>query len=208
MRTQTLRRSIGLAALFLSIASASATPLSIVMNAGTVIPVTLDQALSSDHSMKGDTFTATIRSRYLGMPEGTRVEGIVRAAVVKTNDRPGALVLDFVRVVTPNGSRTTIDGSPVGLDSKSVTTNRDGRLVAKSGTKNKRLTYVGYGAGAGALVSLLGGGKNFLQNTVIGGGLGYLVGALEKGGSKQTNNVTLKEGSTLGVVLHNSATLR
>jgi len=188
--------------------SAVASPAGVVLSSGTVVPVRLDQNLSSEHSMKGDTFTATVRSGYLGLPEGTRVQGVVRSAVVKTKKKPGVLVLEFTRILSPNGNRTNIDGSPVGLDSKSVTTGAKGRIVAKSGVKNKRLTYVGYGAGAGALVALLGGGKRILEDAAIGAALGYLVGSLEKGGNKRPNNVTLKEGTSMGVLLHKKTTVR
>jgi hypothetical protein len=108
----------------------------------------------------------------------------------------------------PGGKKTNIDGSPVGLDSKSVSTDSNGRIVAKPGAKDKRLTYVGYGAGAGALVSILGGGHRIVEDAAIGGALGYLAGALDKSGSKQKNNVLLTKGTGIGVVLHRETTVR
>lgn len=192
----------------LGIGSASALASRVVLDAGTVVPITLDQNLSSDHSVKGDTFTATVKRGYMGLPDGTRIEGVVRNAVAKRGDKPGVLVLDFTRIVATGGRGEAIDGTPVGLDSKSVTTGKNGRIVAKAGTQSKRLTYVGYGAGAGALIALLGGGKGIIQDTAIGAGLGYLAGALEKGGQKNPNNVLLKKGSSMGVLLHDTVTTR
>jgi hypothetical protein len=180
----------------------------VALKTGTVLPVTLDRDLSSDHSRKGDTFTATVRSGYLGLPEGTQLKGIVRNAIVKTGDKPGVLVLEFTRIMPPDANSTAIDGSPVSLDSKSTTTGRDGRIVAKPGVKNKRLTYVGYGAGAGLLLSLLDGGKNTVRNTVLGAAAGYVIGALDKGGQKQPNNVQLKSGLAMGVLLHAPVAVR
>jgi hypothetical protein len=209
MRTLITKSIAGLAVVsMIAVASAFAPPVRVTLGVGSVIPVTLDQNLSSDHSMKGDTFTATVKSGYAGLPNGTRVEGIVRNAVLKTKTKPGVLVLEFTRIISPNQAGTAIDGSPVGLDSKSVSTGSNGRLTARNGVKNKRLTYVGYGAGAGALYSLLGGGKRIVQDTVIGAALGYLGGSLEKGGQNKVNNVLLKSGNAMGVLLHKSAIVR
>lgn len=179
----------------------------LTLRAGNVVPVSLDNRLSSDHSMQGDRFTATVRSGYLNLPEGTRIEGVVRRAVPKSGNRPGVLVLAFTGMTLENGRHYTIDGTPTNLDPKSVTT-KNGRLVAKAGTSNKRLTYVGYGAGAGVLYSVLTGGKNILTNTLLGAGLGYLGGSLEKGSKNQKNNVKLNEGSKMGVLLHKARTVR
>jgi hypothetical protein len=199
---------VGLMVSLLTLGNVNALASRVALRAGTVLPVRLDSNLSSDNSMRGDTFTATVRSGYYGLPEGTKVDGVVRRVSPRTSNKAGFLVLGFTAIVLPNGRRTIIDGSPVNLDSKSVTTSANGRMVAKSGAKNQRLTYVGYGAGAGALVSVIDGGRNFLKDTAIGAGLGYLGGALEKGRSTQKNNVLLKGGTSLGVLLHQSKTIR
>ena len=209
MRTRINQRMARLALLATLATSTTITlAATVVFESGSVIPVRLDQNLSSDHSRSGDTFWVTVRSGYMGLPIGTRVQGVVRRAIVKTKDKPGVLLLEFNRIVLPNGRRTTIDGTPVGLDSKSVSTGKNGRLVAQSGVKNKRLTYVGYGAGAGALVALLGGSNRVVETTAIGAALGYLAGALEKGGQKQKNNVLLAKGTSLGVLLQTTSTVR
>jgi hypothetical protein len=175
---------------------------------GTVVPVKLDQQLTSDHSRRGDTFTATVRSGYLGLAEGTRLKGIVRSARAKSGSKPGTLVLEFTGIVPPGGRSTTIDGSPVSLDSKTVSTSGSGRIVAKPGVNNKRMTYVGYGAGAGVLVSVLDGGKNLLRNAALGAGLGYLAASADKKDQNRANNVLLKSGLAMGVLLHKPATVR
>ncbi len=174
------------------------------LSRGTVIPVTLSQNLSSDHSLPGDTFTCNVRTNYLGLPSGTRVRGLVSKATPKSGNQPGTLSLQFTKLVLPSGRSYDIDGSPMGLDSKSVKTGGNGRLVAKNGSGNQRLTYVGYGAGAGLALSLLGNGHRKLENTVIGAGLGYLAGSLLKNDKKKTNNVLLKSGSSLGVMVGRS----
>jgi len=183
----------------------------VTLDAGTVIPVRLNDTISSNDSQKGDTFTTTIKtsdsnnsdngysySDYGSLPVGTKIEGVVRMARAKNDKDPGVLDLEFRRLRLPNGRSYAIEGSLIGLDNKSVTRTANGRLVAKPNHKNDRLTYVGYGAGAGLLVGLLT--KHTLEDTLIGGGLGYLFGALQKGHS-DARDVVLKPGTELGVRL-------
>lgn len=172
------------------VAMAQFRPNSAYLDAGTVIPVTLDSQLSSRDSRPGDTFTAAIRtdnnSAY-NMPSDAEVEGVVRSVQpYQDSKHPGTLDLDFRRIRFSDGRSIPIQASLIGLDSKSVE-KRNGRLVAKSGHANDRLTYVGYGAGAGLLVSLFT--KGTLRDTLIGGGLGYLFGSLQKGNNAR--DVTL-----------------
>jgi len=210
------RRTLGLAALAATMTwgttlSALAQPIvpAITLDAGSVLPVKLDDELSSNNTRKGDTFTVTIRNdadaEYYRLPTGTRIEGVVREVHAKKGDDPGVLDLSFRTLRLPDGRSYPIEGSLIGLDNKSVEKRDDGRLVAKPGHKNDRLTYVGYGAGAGLIVGLLT--KHTLENTILGGGLGYLFGSLQKGGSKQARDVDLKVGSELGVRLDRSVSL-
>jgi len=187
---------------------ASAQSRAVSLEAGSVLPVKLDDALSSKNSRKGDTFTATIRNdadtEYYRLPTGTRVEGVVRDARSQRDKDPGVLDLEFRRLRFPDGKSYAIEGSLIGLDNKSVEKRSDGRLVAKPGHKTDRLTYVGYGAGAGLIVGLLT--KHGLEDTLIGGGLGYLFGSLQKGGS-DPKDVSLKQGTELGVRLDRQVSL-
>lgn len=215
MKQNRIRSKVmGLAALssllsWAAIMGASAQTRTASLEAGSVLPVKLDDALSSKNSRKGDTFTATIRNdadtEYYRLPTGTRVEGIVRDVRPKQDKDPGVLDLEFRRLRFPDGKSYAIEGSLIGLDNKSVEKRSDGRLVAKPGHKTDRLTYVGYGAGAGLIVGLLT--KHGLEDTVIGGGLGYLFGALQKGGNNNPNDVSLKQGTELGVRVDRQITL-
>ena len=175
------------------------------LDAGTVIPVTLDRQLTSNGNQKGDHFTASVKADngYLGLPQGSVVEGVIMEAKPKQGNDPGVLDLAFRRIRLPNGRAYAITGSTIGLDNKSVTHNANGKIVAKSSSKNNRLTYVGYGAGAGLLASVLSGGKLHLENIGIGAGLGYLIGSLEKN-RKHPNDVNLKAGTQVGVRLDKS----
>lgn len=183
---------------------------SITLNAGTVIAVRLDEALSSNESNNGDKFTATVKESTgnvdpYGLPPGTRIEGIVRLARPKKDKNPGVLDLTFQRLALPDGRSYDFRGSLIGLDSKSVTRDKKGRITAKQGHRTDRLTFVGYGAGAGFLLGLITDKKNTIRDTALGAGLGYLFGALEKDKSK-VNDVRLKEGTEMGVRLDSRLT--
>jgi len=171
--------------------------------AGTVLKVRLDNRLNSAEARPGQRFTATVRpdEDHSGLPEGTRVEGVVRTASPATKDKPGVLDVDFTALSFPNGRNYAINGSLSSLDSKSVTRSENGRLVSKRDSKSEKMKFIGYGAGAGALIGLLTKG-NLLTNALLGAAGGYLYGQLNKdkenGGYR---NVDLKEGSEFGVRL-------
>jgi hypothetical protein len=167
---------------------------------GTVIPVQLDEELGSDISRVGDTFTATVvsGSTDAGLPEGTKVEGVVREAISSRNGKPGVLDVDFTRIKFPGGESKVLDGRLTSLDSKSVERTESGRLTAKAGRSDQeRLKWVGIGAGAGLLISTLTKG-NALVDTLLGAGAGYLYDALQRKGA---GNVSLKSGTEFGVKL-------
>ena len=180
----------------------------VTLNSGSVIAAKLNDALSSNESRQGDSFTATLNSaeaRQSGLPAGTQIQGVVRSAQPKDDKHPGILDLTFQRLLLPDGKSYGISGSLIGLDNKSVTRN-NGRLVATKSHKNDRLTYVGYGAGAGLLIGVLARKQNVLADTAIGAGLGYLAGALQKHHS-DSRDVALKQGSELGIRLDRSLSL-
>jgi len=189
----------------------------VVLNPGTVIPVVLNDELTSRDSTSGDTFTATVdtsRAVYNRMLNGAVVDGEVVDATAQSGKDPGTLSLRFTRIRLANGETYTISGTPTSLDSKNVRLKSDGTLESKSSqNKNQSLTYTGIGAGAGLLLDVLKGGKLNLGDILIGGGLGYGAGELLKNKNQQVHDVDLKPGTQMGVVLgkrllfhrHNSA---
>ena len=173
----------------------------------TVVPFTLNTKLSSNVSSVGDRFNATLDTSgyddYGQLPKGTKLEGRVAVVSAKKGNTPGALGLEFDRVVLPDGTRHRIYGALHGLDGNSVTT-ENGKLVAKDAAKNDNLKYVGYGAGAGALVAVLTKG-NVVTSGLIGGALGYLFGQIDP---KKARDVTLDPGTRFGVRLTNDLAFR
>lgn len=185
-----------------------------VMDAGTVIPVTLQTRVNSKDSKTGDLVRAAI-SNFNAQPEswdnnrfqfptGSIIEGRIVSAIPKDGDRPGVIEMNFSTIVLPDGRSSKIDGSLIGLDDKSVARNKDGVLIAKKTNKDNRLVYTGYGAGAGLIVGLLT--KQPLEKTAIGGLLGYLAGSLTPA-EKQANDVNLEPGAKFGVKLDQQATI-
>ena len=179
----------------------------VVLDPGTVIPVTLNDELSSNGSQVGDTFTANVdtsRDAYNSLLRGATVEGVVRDAQPQSGNDPGTLRVAFTHLRLQDGTSYVISGAPTSLDSKNLTVGSNGILTAKKGGKDQSLTYAGIGAGAGALISLLGGGKLKIEDLLIGGGLGYAAGQILKGQQQKVHEVDLKSGTPMGVLLSNS----
>jgi len=164
--------------------------------ANSVLQVKLDDTIGSDRNQRGDQFTATVNDS--SMPKGTLVHGVVIGVTKASGDKPGKLGIDFRTLEMPDGQRIAISGTPIALDSKSVTRTSDGRLVAKSSSKNNTGKYIAYGAAGGLLIgSLLG--KNVVGG-LLGAGAGYLLGK-NKDKKAENRNVVLKDGTKLGVRL-------
>jgi hypothetical protein len=179
------------------------------IEANEVLPVTLDQELSTMDNSKGDTFTATINTRqytgYSEFPRGTKVEGHIAAVRTKGNNRPAILDLEFDRIRFPGGKAVAIDGSLTSLDNKYVRQNNKGVLVARnSANTDHRMIYAGYGAGAGLLVGVLS--KRPIEGALLGGALGYILGQVQKDKQQQTSDVTLTSGTELGVRVNRDVT--
>ncbi len=180
----------------------------LVLNSGTVIPVFLNTELTSNNSQAGDTFNASVddsKPGYSAM-QGTIITGVVRNATPQSGKNPGKLDLAFTSLKLADGRSFTISGSPASLDPKTLTLNSNGTMQAKNTNKNNRLTYAGIGAGAGALISLIGNGKLKIEDILLGGLAGFGAATVIKG-DEQVHDVDLKPGASLGVLLNNSVDL-
>lgn len=171
-----------------------------VMPAGSVLKVRLDDTIGSDRSRKGDRFSATVVADESGynLPEGTRVMGVVREVQRAANDKPGIVDVDFRTLRLPDGQQYRIAGLATGLDEKSVRRTDDGRLVARSKSKD-RTKFIAYGAGAGFLISALTGGGS-LKGALLGALGGFLYGEATRD-KTVGREVVLKPGTEFGVRL-------
>lgn len=142
----------------------SVAPTPMVIPAGTPITVRLQQSVSSGISVPGERFEAVLDEPVVVgdrtiLPTGALVSGHVVA--VRRSGRlrhPGEIAL-------------TLDSVTVGNRQVPVTTSN---VVARGGSHKKRnLSWIGGGAGGGALIgALAAGGKGAL----IGSGIGAAAG--------------------------------
>jgi hypothetical protein len=171
---------------------------------GTVVRAELNDRLSSVDSHPGDRFRATIRSDQdnPGLPSGTQVEGQVTSVRRASDKEPGTVDVDFTTLRTPDGRTYPITASLTSLDSDSVRRNASGRLEARGRSSSRDKTkFIGYGAGAGALIGALSHG-NLLTSAILGAAGGYLYGQLNKDKAQHDgrySDVNLKAGTEFGV---------
>jgi hypothetical protein len=174
---------------------------SIVLTEGTVVPVALDDPLSSDQSATGVRFAATLSRNDSRLPEGTKIEGYVEEARPRLNNHPGMLELRFDKLDLPNGETVAIHGSLIGLDNNSIV-HRGDRLFARH-TDVDRGAYVGYGAGGGLIVGFIGGHP--LKESAVGALLGLSAGSLR---TEAVHNVHLDQGTQFGVRLNGVVSIK
>ena len=175
--------------------------------ADTVVPVTLDQELSSATAYVGQPFTATVISSNPGdseFPAGTRIEGKVSSVQKKNGDEPGTLELTFNAALLPDNSRVGINGALINTDENSVKT-VGGRVVAQ-GDKNNNdtLKIVGIGAAGGYVIGRLLK-KNSTVGALLGAGAGYL---FDRSKGDKAAEAKLAAGSKFGVRLKNGVSYR
>lgn len=137
------------------------TTITLTIPVGAVVPVRLDNELSSKTSEVGQTFTGTlyepirVAGERVAFPKGTRVSGTVVAS--KSQGRfkgEGILALDLRRI----GDRE--------VKTRDFVLNAQGKGKRTAG-------FIGGGAGGGAIIgALAGGGKGALLGGLLGGGAG------------------------------------
>jgi hypothetical protein len=143
--------------------SQPAAPSPVVIDAGTLLTVTIDQPVSSKTNNRGDSFAASLAAPIsLGgvtvLPAGTRAKGTVLQADSAGRVKGGAvlaLTLDSI----------TVNGQPYSIQTSEFEETIKGR--------GKR-TAIGAGGGA-AFGAIIGG--------IAGGGKGAAIGALAGGGA-------------------------
>ncbi len=176
---------------------------SISIPAGAVVPIRIDQAISSATARVGDTVSASIDSQQMGdseFPAGTRILGTVVEARPRQGNNPGVLDFDFRTAQLPSGERVALRGELISLDDKGVQP-QGGRLVAARGSSGAdRTKIIGIGAVAGfALGRVLK--KDGVLPSVLGALGGYLYS--QKGGKNRVNEAVVPQNSRLGLRLDN-----
>jgi len=148
-------------------------PKPLVIPAGTVIAVVLDQSISSKTSKSGDKFTATVESPVeiegkVAIPKGARVEGVVTEAKAAGRFKGGATLNLTLTSVTAHGKDYEIQTSSA--------------MTSSKGKGKRTAVMVGGGAAGGAAIGAVAGGG---KGAAIGGLIGAAAGT---GGAGLTGN--------------------
>ncbi len=170
-----------------------------VITGDTVIPLRLDQQVSSNDNHPGDRVTATVRGdagRYLDLPDGTVIEGRVREAVPASGSHGGTLQVRFTHIRFPDGSTYPIKGVVTRPDQSLITKTDNGRLVANSRAER----FIGKNAPPREGADLvLGPAKGkVIGGSAVGGSFGAFVGVFDH---RMAHNVIVPQGERLVLIL-------
>jgi hypothetical protein len=189
-------------ALVVATTAASASAETVRLDRNQVIPVVLQDELSSEESRRGDRFFAVVENGY-DLPRGTRFSGRVIDAQRRRGDRPAYLEAEFNELVLPDGKRTRIRAIPISLNDQNVRRDRDGR-IRTTDTVVRKEKVVGTGALAGLVIGALT--KTPFEGLVWGTIAGILV-AEGQASEAQNGNIRLRGGSRIGVMIEDSVTV-
>lgn len=185
--------------------SVSAAP--IIIPRDTVIPVTLDKAISSATIQEGNDFYAHQTGiSGEGFPEQTKFTGNVDSVTKASGKTAGQIGVSFVGAKMPDGTKVPIVGQLTSLDNNSVTTDSStGRLVGTTDARKANLKFAAIGAGAGLVIGQVVGKKPLL-GTILGAAAGYLYGAkLVK--PTVGRDVLVPAGTKFGILLTEDVTI-
>jgi hypothetical protein len=176
----------------------------IVIPAGTKVPITLKNTISTKSNREGDpiyaqsTFPVVVNDKIV-IPAGTYVQGKIISVKPAGRIKGRAEVLiHFTTLIYPSGYTVllpgAIDNAP-GVD-KSKVKDKEGTIQADS-NKGKTIGTIAQPAAEGTLIgAVTHGGEGALIGAGIGGAVGTAIAALSHG-----NEVKMGPGTTLEVVL-------
>ncbi|MFN0277981.1 MAG: hypothetical protein ACKVRN_05190 [Pyrinomonadaceae bacterium] len=175
------------------------------VESGTTMRARMSRTLTSKTAQVSDTFTATITEPVYStngvvvVPVGSTVTGRVDSVKKAGKEgKPGEIGVSFTQVRLPNGKVRAINGSLTDLEGNTSSDNESTASGKKMG--NRKLIFIGGGAGGGAILgAAIGGGKGALIGGLLGAGGGFLGDRLTKGPEAE-----VKSGTEFGVYLNQS----
>ncbi len=176
-------------------------PAPLMLAAGTRVPATANDTISTRSAKAGDSFTATVSQDVkdatgrVVIPAGASVSGTITAAEPAPNPNSTGKIELAVTSVTVRGVSYSVDASVVAKD-----TVMKGRGVTKADAAK-----VAGGAAAGAIVGKLLG-KN-TKGAVIGGAAGAAAGAAAARASRDID-VVIPKGAAITIKLNGPLTVK
>jgi hypothetical protein len=176
-------------------------PAPLMLGAGTRLPLTAGDTISTRSAKTGDAFSATVSqdvkdaSGRVVIPGGSTVSGTIAAADPAPNPNSSGKIELSITSVSVRGTSYPIDASVVAKD-----TVMKGRGVTKADAAK-----VGGGAVAGAIVGKLLG-KN-TKGAVIGGVVGAAAGAAAARESRDID-VVIPKGAAITIRLNKPLTVK
>jgi len=178
--------------------------------AGTKIPISLRNAISTQGNHQGDpvyaqtTFPVVVDDRIV-VPAGTYVQGKISSIKPAGRIKGRAEVLmHFTTLIYPSGYSVMLPGSLENAPAvdKAKVKDREGTIQADSNA-GKTAETIAQPAATGALIGAVShGGEGALIGAGVGGAVGTAIAALSHG-----NEVKLTPGTTFEVVLQREVSI-
>lgn len=176
----------------------------VTVPAGTKIPLTLKQAISTHSARVGDPVYAQtafpiVQNNKIVIPEGTFVQGTIRSIVHPGKVKGRAqLNMTFTSMIFPNGYTVVLPGALEGVPGSNNSAIKDSEgTIEQSGSKGKDAATIATttipGAGIGAIAD---GAKGAGIGAGVGGVVGLATVLLTRG-----PDVSLGTGSSVEMVL-------
>jgi type IV secretion system protein VirB10 len=183
---------------------------SLVIPAGTKVPLSLKQAISTKTAKEGDavyamtTFPVVLEDRIL-IPNGTYVQGkishIQRGGHIKGR---AELLIHFTSLIYPSGYTVMLPGAVENVPgAEHATTQGSEGTVRQDSDTGKKVETAAKTAGAGATIGgLTDGWKGAGIGAGIGAGVGAAIGMLSRGA-----DVRLEPGTSVEMVIQRDVAL-
>lgn len=186
------------------------TTKTIVIAAGTKVPLALKQAISTKTAKEGDpvyaetTFPLVVNDQII-IPAGTYVQGKISRV-----QRPGRvkgraeLLMHFTSLIFPSGYTVLLPGAVDNMPGADRTTMKDEEgTIRQDSEKGKDLGTVAGTASTGAVIGgLSSGGKGAAIGAASGSMAGLAIALLSRG-----SDVRLEPGTSIEMVIQREVTL-
>jgi len=206
----------GMAAAQSSMTSASAAPAtdpakpSLVIPAGTRVPLSLKQAISTKTAKNGDPVYAEtvfpfVVNERVAIPAGTYIQGkierVQRGGHVKGR---AEVLIHFTSMIYPSGYTVMLGGSVENTPGAEKTSMKDSEgTIRQDSDAGKKVKSAAEGATTGAVIgAVTGGGKGAGIGAGVGGVAGLAVGMLSRGA-----DIRLEPGASIEMEIQREVTV-